>query len=324
MKQRIKEIDYLKCTFILLMIVFHLVYIGDKYPYAKQLVYTFHMPAFLIISGYLMNINKSLRAFLHTMVWIFIPYAIMESGYIVMSAILPVRERVEELSFGVWIEKLLLHPLGPYWYLHTLMVCGITYFAVDRLTRKSRDPLVLPIILSLIYAAESMRLDIVSLPNALYFAMGCVMQRYGLRFTSFFRPSVWSVIPFTILACFPENLNKSVPGGIAITYLAVSLTLTLFRLLPARMKTICAYIGSHTLVLLIFSPVFTITVKPLAGMFGFDPSGMLFLFTALAITVTGCFALAWVIDRLHLSPFFWGKQTMLQPFPGRNDKLTEK
>lgn len=101
MKQRIKEIDYLKCTFILLMIVFHLVYIGDKYPYAKQLVYTFHMPAFLIISGYLMNINKSLRAFLHTMVWIFIPYAIMESGYIVMSAILPVRERVEELSFGV-------------------------------------------------------------------------------------------------------------------------------------------------------------------------------------------------------------------------------
>ena len=174
MKQRIKEIDYLKCTFILLMIVFHLVYIGDKYPYAKQLVYTFHMPAFLIISGYLMNINKSLRAFLHTMVWIFIPYAIMESGYIVMSAILPVRERVEELSFGVWIEKLLLHPLGPYWYLHTLMVCGITYFAVDRLTRKSRDPLVLPIILSLIYACR-----IHAVRHRI--ATQCVILRYGLR-----------------------------------------------------------------------------------------------------------------------------------------------
>ena len=67
MKNRIAELDYLKSIFILLMIVFHLVYIGDKYPYAKSLVYTFHMPAFLIISGYVMNIAKGIRPFLRTM-----------------------------------------------------------------------------------------------------------------------------------------------------------------------------------------------------------------------------------------------------------------
>ncbi len=38
MESRVKEIDYLKCIFITLMIIFHLVYIGDKYPYAKQIV----------------------------------------------------------------------------------------------------------------------------------------------------------------------------------------------------------------------------------------------------------------------------------------------
>ena len=59
MKQRVEEIDFLKCIFILLMIVFHLRYIGDTYPYVKSLVYTFHMPAFLIISGYLMNVQKT-------------------------------------------------------------------------------------------------------------------------------------------------------------------------------------------------------------------------------------------------------------------------
>lgn len=58
MESRVKEIDYLKCIFITLMIIFHLVYIGDKYPYAKQIVYTFHMSAFLIISGYLANNRK--------------------------------------------------------------------------------------------------------------------------------------------------------------------------------------------------------------------------------------------------------------------------
>lgn len=60
MESRVKEIDYLKCIFITLMIIFHLVYIGDKYPYAKQIVYTFHMSAFLIISGYLANNRKGM------------------------------------------------------------------------------------------------------------------------------------------------------------------------------------------------------------------------------------------------------------------------
>ena len=62
MESRVKEIDYLKCIFITLMIIFHLVYIGDKYPYAKQIVYTFHMSAFLIISGYLANNRKDARS----------------------------------------------------------------------------------------------------------------------------------------------------------------------------------------------------------------------------------------------------------------------
>lgn len=81
MESRVKEIDYLKCIFITLMIIFHLVYIGDKYPYAKQIVYTFHMSAFLIISGYLANNRKDARSFLRKFLWIFIPYACMEAAY---------------------------------------------------------------------------------------------------------------------------------------------------------------------------------------------------------------------------------------------------
>ena len=97
MESRVKEIDYLKCIFITLMIIFHLVYIGDKYPYAKQIVYTFHMSAFLIISGYLANNRKDARSFLRKFLWIFIPYACMEAAYTVMSHFLPVRESVDAI-----------------------------------------------------------------------------------------------------------------------------------------------------------------------------------------------------------------------------------
>ena len=112
MESRVKEIDYLKCIFITLMIIFHLVYIGDKYPYAKQIVYTFHMSAFLIISGYLANNRKDARSFLRKFLWIFIPYACMEAAYTVMSHFLPVRESVDAITPAILLDKIFLHPMA--------------------------------------------------------------------------------------------------------------------------------------------------------------------------------------------------------------------
>ena len=68
-----EELDFLKFVFITLMIAFHLTYIGDTYPVAKQLVYTFHMPGFLLVSGYLFNVNKSWAALEKTMLLDFHP-----------------------------------------------------------------------------------------------------------------------------------------------------------------------------------------------------------------------------------------------------------
>ena len=121
MVSRIKEIDYLKCIFIVLMIIFHLVYIADKYPYAKNVVYTFHMSAFLILSGYLANTDKPVKPFLKGMLWIFIPYAIMETGYTVMSAVVPTRNPIDEVTLQLLLNKAFIAPMGPYWYLHTFL-----------------------------------------------------------------------------------------------------------------------------------------------------------------------------------------------------------
>ena len=130
---RINQLDYLKCIVILLMIIFHLVYIVDKYPYLKQVVYTFHMPAFFIISGYLLNVDKGVRSFCNTMLWMFIPYAVMETGYVCMSSVLPVREKVEEVSLNIILYKIFVAPIGPYWYLHTLLICSLVYYTLNRL-----------------------------------------------------------------------------------------------------------------------------------------------------------------------------------------------
>lgn len=314
MRKRIAELDFLKCVFILLMIIFHLVYIGDKYPYAKALVYTFHMPAFLIISGYLMNVGKDVRSFLRMVFWIFVPYAVMESGYVVMSSVLPVRGGVEELSLGVWIEKLFLHPVGPYWYLHTLMVCGLTYYAVSRAFAGRGGELSFLIVVGVLFAVESEIVGLVVLPNALYFLAGVALKRTSTDFLSFFRPSFLAVVPFVWIAADTSNLVMAHLSGVAMTYLVVSLLLAVFRRLPDKAVRFCSYIGSNTFILLVFSPVFTMSVKPLVPVLSFDPTGMVFLCVALFITVAGSLGIAWVMDKLRLSTFFWGKARMLQPF----------
>ena len=66
------------------------------------------------------------------MLWIFIPYAVMESGYTLMASLLPIREHIDQLTAGVLIDHIFLHPMGPYWYLHTLMICGIFYYIAFR------------------------------------------------------------------------------------------------------------------------------------------------------------------------------------------------
>lgn len=311
--KRIEELDFLKGMFILLVIVFHLVYIGDTYPYAKRLVYTFHIPAFFMISGYLMKVDKKSLAFLKSMVWIMIPYIVMEAGYVVMSSVLPVRERVDVLSGTLLLDKIFVHPMGPYWYLHTLVVCGMAYFVVNRL-KVYMEVYAMLLVLALVYALLSYGCGLIAAPSALYFMIGVVLSQSDVSFLSFFRASWLSLVPFVWLAAYPDNLNRFSIAGLLITYLSVSLFLAVFKVLPVRVRTVGCYIGEHSLLLLLFSPVFTMLVKPLVGILSFDPTGILFLFVALFIAVSGSLLIARIMDLLNISRFFFGKRKVLKPF----------
>lgn len=307
---RVAQLDYLKCVFIVLMIAFHLVYIGDKYPYAKQIVYTFHMPAFLILSGYLANVEKKSSAFLKSMIWIFIPYALMESGYVLMSAILPVRERVEELTLTLLLDKLFLTPLGPYWYLHTLIVCSVVYYVMHKCCH-SLNRLSFFVLLGLSLGLMSVGANLLSASNAMYFMIGVIVAQSGQRFLSVFQPSVWGIIPVVILCCYPENLDKSSLSGVLITYLVIGFFLWAYAHLPQQVRRMTHFIGANTLPILLFSPVFTIISKVLIPLFAFDSSGLCFLCVAVTFVLMGCFTLAWLMDRMKISRWFCGKNHLL-------------
>lgn len=307
---RILELDFLKCVFILLMIVFHLVYIGNRYPVAKAFVYTFHMPGFLIISGYLLHVQKPVPQFLRYIQWIFVPYLLMESGYVVMASVLPIREHIQQLTFGLFLDKLFLHPLGPYWYLHTLMVCGIVTYVVAQLASHHRVWMLLGVLLCLWVLAL---LGLVTWVNAVYFCVGVALRLYHRPFVDTFHPAWWSFIGIVLVAtCVPNALQRHTIGGMLIVYFVISFLLWLYPYLPKGAAKISLFIGRNSLILLLFSPMFTVLSKLFQSYLLFEPSGMLFMLVALLFTVVGSFTVAYILQKLHVARYVFGKSRIIK------------
>ena len=179
-----------------------------------------HMSAFLIISGYLANNRKDARSFLRKFLWIFIPYACMEAAYTVMSHFLPVRESVDAITPTVLLDKIFLHPMGPYWYLHTLILCSLIYYITFRYVRLSVVSRL--VVTGVCLFALSHWGGLMNFSNALYFLIGMTVSQSGLRFTQVFRATTFAIVPFVILCCFPANLDRGTLAGVAITWLSIS------------------------------------------------------------------------------------------------------
>ena len=314
MQQRINELDFLKGIFIILMITFHLVYIEDLYPYAKRIVYTFHMPGFLLISGYLMKFRYPWHRFRRTILWFFIPYIIMELGYTLMGSLLPIAEHIDHLTIAVVFENLLFHPIGPYWYLHTIIICGMICYCVFRLVPMSDASRF--ILLGLVFYWLSCEMKILSFSCSLFFLAGVLVQWNNKDFCSVFKSSPIAIVAFVLLACHPQNLEQSTSGGILMVCLFVSASLFVFQhmsmsvTMPLRRAVL--FLGRNTLPIFLFSPIFTILCKLLIPMFLFDPTGILFLCVSLTICLSGSLVIAAIMDSIKLSPLFFGHKKIIK------------
>lgn len=311
MKERLEEADFIKSVCIILMVIFHLAYIGDKYPLPKQFVYTFHMPAFLVLSGYFLNVRKNGRALFRSMWWLFVPYAVFEAAYVVMASFLPTRDAVSHLSAGLVLHKLFVDPLGPYWYLHTLIVASVVTYVLTRITRGLSDPFTRSLIVAAVLALLASFTGLVSLPNVLYYAGGYALAQMTVSLRSFFRPTLWAFLPLLLLLSDSAFWDKTTLGGVAIVYFMMSLLMALYPHLTGHLRSGALLVGRNTLPILVFSPVFTMGVKVLLPVFAFDHTGLLFLVVATAITLCGSLGLTWLMDRCHLSRYFWGRDVML-------------
>lgn len=316
MKNRIIELDYLKGVLILIMVIFHLKPIEDGYPLCYAAVYTFHMPAFLIISGYLANVEKSAKDFSRGMMRLIVPYVLFSVVYIVMLFFIGqkmhARNTINELSITSVISKIFTHPQGPYWYLHTLIISTLVYYLSYRIL-KLQKMAALVITGVLLYGLTLLHSGL-SWSNAMYFLLGIYIFRSCKTFTEMISPSYFALLALVILFSSSDNYNRGSLAGVVITLLVISFLLATYSHCPHRLKRFFFYTGRNSLSIVVFAPIFTATSKIVIPIFRFDPTAICYTIFALSFTVTCCMLCAWLSDKLHISKYIFCRERIYMEF----------
>lgn len=310
MKERVIQLDYLKGIFILLMVTFHLALVEETYPVLRQAVYTFHMSGFLIISGYLANVEKGTADFGKSLLRLIVPYVLFESLYILMQyyigGSLGAHNAIAELTPGSFFMRVATLPTGPYWYIHTLILCTAVYWLIYRICKLTGIGALA--LMGLLLYGLSILIEGLDWSNVIYFMIGVFIVRIGCTFMKIITPSWWALLPLVVLFWFPDNYDRGSLAGITITVLVVSLLLAIFPYCARVVTNTLAYIGRNSLAIVLFSPIFTLATKKVAPFFSFDTTAVCFTVLALTFVVACCLGCAWLSDRLKLSRFVFLKK----------------
>lgn len=282
---RIEELDYLKGILITLVVLFHLTYFSTEYTLAKQFVYTFHMPAFLVLSGWLMNIEAPLPHFGRMISKILLPYIVFESGYIVISAFKMVAVPIAELNVSTFLYHFFASPVGPYWFLHTLIICAVVYKLWHTIFASSTSKQAIAMVLTIWFLAQYFH--IISFASGCFFIAGAVLRRSNIHITNVLSPNILALIALAVLCTHPDFFVEENLSGIAIVYVMMSVMLLAYNLSPHFLRTKVCYLGQRTLPIYLYSPLFTFLFKAFKLYFSFDPTRFVFAFVATTCCIIG-------------------------------------
>src|SRR4051812_15907348 len=135
-KPRSADLDFCKGVLITLVVMFHIRFVGTTAPalhdVASEFVYSFHIPAFLLLSGLFLRPRPAGEALWGLWRRILVPYLVFEPIYLMAlyasaRAGWPTSVHLDALTPLKLIYMTLADPEGAFWYLHTLGILGVVW-----------------------------------------------------------------------------------------------------------------------------------------------------------------------------------------------------
>ena len=323
MKNRQVISDWLKGIGIVLMVYGHIIYVGSWANFQihniKPIIYSFHMPLFLVMSGFFFNLDKdpfqSSKDVIHRLVT---PYLIFGSLYI--SAVTIIQKAgvptttVPPVSFLNFLEIIFFHPRGPYWFIHSLIVIRLclALSKIINLRLKIDDSNFL--LISIFLLAISCYFNLLLPSTAFYFFMGIVLNRFYGRLPSL------KIIGFLFtIAIF--LLARSEIFLFSIVQVAWCLSIISFlagigkSLDKTLLVSIFAWLGQNSLIILIIHPIFTMLLKPISKLLlMIDETGFTYSVIVLISAMIGSIVSASLFDKYKISTYLFGVENICSRF----------
>lgn len=326
MKQRNTDIDWIRAILIILMILIHIVSFGNAYPQLKAGILSFMMPTFLIITGYLVNIEKSSKEMGRYLMCLALPYVIMVTGFSVLSYFMPVRDGITELSLSQICEKIFVTSIGPYWFIQTMIICGILYYvsfkgAIWGTLRQGKTTM--STTTSLFIFATLLLLQsktpALSPSAATYYFIGAVLRQCHIGFDKIFRPSPVALLLWLLLLGMEEWYDWGTLAIVFSCWCCISSLMWIHSLINHLQDNACvrkteatlSYIGRNTLPIYLFHPIFTMAAKFYHPLFSWDRSEIIFALVTIFIAIAGSIGIAKMMEKTRLA-YLFGKGKMLR------------
>lgn len=153
--------------------------------------------------------------------------------------------------------------------------------------------------------------EVITPACAIYFLGGVLLRKYNVSFVRFFRGGWIALLMFAYLITNVAYLDKAELMGMLIVYTFIGACFFLYRYLPSAGQRLMEFLGRNSLVLYLFSPIFTILCKYLVPFLNFDPSGSLFLVLSLIVCVVGCLAIAKILEFIGISRYMFGRRKVI-------------
>lgn len=326
MKQRNTDIDWIRAILIILMILIHIVSFGNAYPQLKAGILSFMMPTFLIITGYLVNIEKSSKEMGRYLMCLALPYVIMVTGFSVLSYFMPVRDGITELSLSQICEKIFVTSIGPYWFIQTMIICGILYYvsfkgAIWGTLRQGKTTMSTTTSL-FIFATLLLLLSktpALSPSAATYYFIGAVLRQCHIGFDRIFRPSPVALLLWINLLGLEEWYDWGTLAIVFSCWCCISSLMWIHSLIKRLQDNACVrktedallYIGRNTLPIYLFHPIFTMAAKFYHPLFSWDRSEICFALVTIFIAIAGSIGIAKMMEKTRLT-YLFGKGKILR------------
>lgn len=326
MKQRNTDIDWIRAILIILMILIHIVSFGNAYPQLKAGILSFMMPTFLIITGYLVNIEKSSKEMGRYLICLALPYVIMVTGFSVLSYFMPVRDGITELSLSQICEKIFVTSIGPYWFIQTMIICGILYYvsfkgAIWGTLRQGKTTMSTTTSL-FIFATLLLLLSktpALSPSAATYYFIGAVLRQCHIGFDRIFRPSPVALLLWINLLGLEEWYDWGTLAIVFSCWCCISSLMWIHSLIKRLQDNVSVrktedtllYMGRNTLPIYLFHPIFTMAAKFYHPLFNWDRSEICFALVTIFIAIAGSIGIAKMMEKTRLA-YLFGKGKMLR------------